>query len=328
LSNTTSNSTVKPGTTATDTFTLTNGAGQPGTFNAPAAATILGPAGSIVPSGYTLNGGTTVYPTTPSLQAALAALAPTPSGASITVGVQYVVPTGYLGHTIGDTFVATLESGGVTSAPVSTTANDTINAPTQLSNTTSNSTVKPGTTATDTFTLTNGAGQPGTFNAPAAATILGPAGSIVPSGYTLNGGMTVYPTTATLQAALAALTPTPSGASITIGVQYVVPTGYLGQTISDTFAATLQSGGVTSAPASSTANDTINAQLSNTTSNNTVNAGTTATDTFTLTNVSGQPGTFNAPAAATILGPAGPIVPSGYILNGGTTVYPTPPLRM
>ncbi|HTV72751.1 MAG TPA: hypothetical protein VME66_03470, partial [Candidatus Acidoferrales bacterium] len=461
LTNTTANSNVTPGTTATDTFTLTNDSGQPGTFNIPFAPSISSSSGAVSPSGYVLNGGTTVYATLTALQGALSTLT-VPNGSTATVGVQYAVASGSVpAQTFVDQLFAEITAGGALSSPVSATATDTVRAPelfiaetdngpwtigqsgaqytilvtntgnnatsgtitvtdtlstgltvkgtpsgggwscsvtgtnaltctttsaiaagangtaitvpvtigsatpvgsnaisniastfgggdlihanagsaatsdpdvtsinatASLTNAAVSSTVSPGTTATDTFTITNTSGRPGTFNAPTAAEIAGPAGLISPSGYVLNGGTTVYSTLAALQAALAALAPTPSGSSITVGVQYVVPTGLAGQSVSDTFAPTLTSGGVTSAIAPSTATDTIaQAPALSVTPNlpagQSVGTGANVDDAFTVTNLGSASGTFNV--TATVVAAGGATVPAHYTLtvNGKTTTY-------
>jgi len=128
---------VTPGTTATDTFTLTNTSSQPGKFNIASPPSIVGPGGAITPIGYTLNGAPVPHipGNTPlqDLQAALAALAPTAAGGSVTVGVRYLVPAGAAGLTITDTLSATITAGGATSAITSGIVTDTLTAPPQLS---------------------------------------------------------------------------------------------------------------------------------------------------------------------------------------------------
>lgn len=128
---------IAPGTVATDTFTLTNTSSQPGNFNIASPPSIVGPRGAIIPSGYTLNGAPVphIAGNTPfqDLQAALAALGPTPAGGSVTVGVRYPVPGGAAGLTITDTLSATIAAGGATSVIASANVTDTLAAPPQLS---------------------------------------------------------------------------------------------------------------------------------------------------------------------------------------------------
>jgi uncharacterized repeat protein (TIGR01451 family) len=320
LTNTTTNNSVTPGTNAADTFTLTNKAGQTGTFNVPTAPTITGPTGPIAPTSYTLNG--TPEASLAALNAALAAL-PVANGATATIGVVYPVPaTLTAGQTITDQLPATITAGGVTSAPVPATATDTVNAPTLALTKTDNGPWTIGQTGA-TYTIT----PKNTGNAATTGTVT--VTDTLPSNLTANGNPTgtswtcTGASTATISCtSTTAIAAGANGNAITVAVN--VGTGTPTGTNSITNTATVYGGGdpthtnpgsgATNPPDKTTVNGTPS--LTNTTSNSSVTPGTTATDTFTLKNASGQSGTFNVPAASTITGPSGAITPTSYTLNG------------
>jgi uncharacterized repeat protein (TIGR01451 family) len=320
LTNTTTNNNVTPGTNATDTFTLTNHSGQNGTFNVPAAPTITGPSGAITPSSYMLNG--TAEGSLSALNAALASL-PVASGSTATVGVVYPVPSTLTSsQTVTDQLGATVTAGGVTSTTVSATATDTVNAPNLALTKTDNGPWTIGQTGAS-YTITpKNTGNTATSGAITVTdtlpNYLTANGNPTGTGWTCTGtGTATITCTSTTVIAAAG---SGNAISVPVNVGANTPTG----TTSISNTASVYGGGdpahtnsgtaATSTPDKTTVNATPT--LTNTTTNNNVTPGTNATDTFTLTNRSGQSSTFNVPAAPTITGPSGAITPSSYTLNG------------
>ena len=172
--------------------------------------------------------------------------------------------TTYACVTTGGTTVA---SGAATSFTYTAAIDDQVTCTftntalklTVAANTPTKSNVQTNTALTDVFTLTNTSSTSANFNVTGlGATITASAGAApTVSGYVYSG--TTYATLAALQTALAAATPTASGGTITISVQYTSSSVAATDTV--TFAATVTSGTGTSPAASATEIDSIVFQM-------------------------------------------------------------------
>jgi len=316
---------VTPGTTATNTYNLTNLSSSPGMITA------LSFAGS--------SGGTALAPLTfiyaGASYASLSALQQQAnlsidSGNTIAIGVRYAVPAGTNLQSVKTTLSASLTAGSLISS-ASATGISNISPKPSFTVSAAGGPVQPGTTATDTFAITNTSGQAATFSVPNDAGINGPGSppAIPVAGYLVGANQVRHAAGNTplqdLQAALLNQ-PVDDGATLKIGVQYAVPSGNAGQTITDTLTVAATAGGVQSSPQQAAVSDTIapNPSFTIVGTNAAVNAGSTVTDLFTLTNTSGQAATFAVGNPPLIAAHTGALAPSGYTLNGASVVATGP----
>jgi hypothetical protein len=161
--------TVSPGQVVVDSYTLTNTGNGPANFTLPAAATV-GPNGTL--AGYVIAGSTTCTAATPCTLAnantALAALAPTASGGTLAVGIEYTVSST---ATAGST-IPTVLSAATTQAAASQTVGGVT------------TTVPAATSATTTGTITDTVSPQARLDI--AKAITAPTSATAPITFTIN----------------------------------------------------------------------------------------------------------------------------------------------
>ncbi len=186
----------------------------------------------------------------------------------------------------------------------------------------------PGSVVSDSFTLTNTGNGTGTFNLTGASNGITVPGTATAVSYIYNA--TSYATVALLQAALPA---TASGSSVTIGVQYTIPTSTTAGTSEPTvvtatisYAANGLAPAVTSSSASATETDTVAADARldlQKTSVQPASSGATIGYTITANDGGGMPAKDLA-SVKTLLGAAS----GGILITDQVPVFAGSPLTV